>query len=149
MIFLSQESFTTPTKLPPTGNSVPESPLFPQYQTPQKSYHAPSDTESEMEEPVTSLDNYSKEELFQKFRKMERNLTKYRGRCTEVCKDRLSVCSPARKWQKEDSHLFWSGWICHFFFSYLITSYHQSLVILWKRYAFFNTRGCSTNGNPT
>ena len=83
----------TPTKTPPQSSKqqatpIPESPLFPQYQTPVKSFQAPSDTESEMDEPVVSLDSFSKEELFQKFRKMERSLAKYKSKFSEV-----STCS--------------------------------------------------------
>ena len=87
---------TTPNKTPPQSTKhqatpVPESPLFPQYQTPVKSFQAPSDTESEMDEPVVSMDTFSKDELFQKFRKMERSLAKYKGKFSEVSSVLLSV----------------------------------------------------------
>lgn len=54
---------------------VPESP----------SYLLPSDTESETDtETVVNLQSFSKEELFQKFRAVERTAVKYKNKCKQV-----------------------------------------------------------------
>lgn len=80
-----QENAATPPRhkqaAPP---SLGESPLFPQYQAPASVYEAPSDTESEMEDAGLSMDAMRKEELFQRYKNMERSLGKYKGRYKEV-----------------------------------------------------------------
>ncbi|XP_063964799.1 golgin subfamily A member 4-like [Lytechinus pictus] len=64
--------------------SLGESPLFPQYQAPTSVYEAPSDTESEMEESGLTMDSMRKEELFQRYKLMERSSFKYRTRYKEA-----------------------------------------------------------------
>jgi len=55
--------------------------------TPTKpSYIIPSDTESEAEtETVVNLQAFSKEELFQRFRAVERTSVKYKNKYKQVC----------------------------------------------------------------
>lgn len=49
------------------------------------SYVLPSDTESEVEnEPVVNLESFSKEEIFQRFRAVERNAMKYKNKYKQV-----------------------------------------------------------------
>ena len=52
-------------------------------------YALPSDTESEAEtETVVNIQSFSKEELFQKFRAVERNAVKYKNKYKQVSSDR-------------------------------------------------------------
>lgn len=53
---------------------------------PAPTYVLPSDNESEAEtETVVNLQSFSKEEIFQKFRAMERSAVKYRNKYRQVC----------------------------------------------------------------
>nr|XP_054766963.1 golgin subfamily A member 4-like [Lytechinus pictus] len=81
----SLENAATPPR-PKQGAppSLGESPLFPQYQAPTSVYEAPSDTESEMEDSGLTMDSMRKEELFQRYKLMERSLFKYRTRYKEA-----------------------------------------------------------------
>lgn len=57
---------------------LPEQPSTP-------SYALPSDTESEAEtETVVNVQSFSKDELFQKFRAVERNAVKYKNKYKQV-----------------------------------------------------------------
>lgn len=47
-------------------------------------FDSPSDIESETEEPLGNMDTFSKEQLLQRLRRMERSLGNYRGKYSEV-----------------------------------------------------------------
>ncbi|XP_030846607.1 golgin subfamily A member 4 [Strongylocentrotus purpuratus] len=79
-----ENAATPPRSKQAAPPSLGESPLFPQYQAPASVYEAPSDTESEMEDAGLSMDAMRKEELFQRYKVMERSLGKYKGRYKEV-----------------------------------------------------------------
>lgn len=47
-------------------------------------FDSPSDIESETEDPLGNTDSFSKEQLLQRLRRMERSLGNYRGKYSEV-----------------------------------------------------------------
>lgn len=58
---------------------------FPQ----QQQYVLPSDIESEMDEPMSSLDAFSKDDLYTYVKKYERKATRYKTKFTEVsCREK-------------------------------------------------------------
>lgn len=53
-------------------------------ETTSPTFDPPSDIESETEEPLGNTDSFSKEQLLQRLRRMERSLGNYRGKYSEV-----------------------------------------------------------------
>lgn len=61
-----------------------ESPFFPPLNLSHHSYELPSEAESEMDESVSNLDGYTKEDLYNIIKRLERRSIKYKGRFKDV-----------------------------------------------------------------
>ncbi|XP_023587994.1 golgin subfamily A member 4 isoform X1 [Trichechus manatus latirostris] len=60
-------------------------------------FDPPSDMESEAEDSLGSSDSLSKEQLIQRLRRMERSLSSYRGKCSEL----VTVCQTLQREKKK------------------------------------------------